>query len=716
MKEDVLEIRGMHCASCVARVEGALTKVPGVEAAGVNLLTNQGRVTYDPDRATIEQMQQAVSAAGYEARPAGMSHEHHAVAVDRADDEVSYWQWRLIVAVGLLIPLVAVHFLAGPYHTLIGYAQLALAAAMQAIVGWPYMQGALKQARHGGANMDTLIALGTSAALIAGLVDLARQAHGMSFMDGGMILTFITLGKYLEARAKGRASQAIMKLIALAPPVAHVERNLSLVELPLEKVEPGETIVVRPGDRVPLDAVVTLGASEVDEAWLTGESLPVTKRSGDVIYAGTINGSGSLRARVSRTSGETWLAQTVDLVRRAQESKAAVQRLADRVVAWFVPAVLLIAAVTFVGWTFIVPSGWQTGLSAAVAVLVVACPCALGLATPAAVLVASGRGAEHGILIKDAPALETAARLNAVVLDKTGTITLGQPQVVGVHPADGVAAERVLQVAAAAERHSSHPLAQAVVKYAQQQSAPELSAGNLEVIPGQGIRAASSAGDILIGTAELLAARGIQPAARVAADGQSVLDVAHGNQYVGQIVLADTISESSRAAIAELKQLGMSLTMLSGDRRATAESIARQVGIDEVIAEVKPDEKLAVIERLQRGGRVVAMVGDGINDAPALAAADLGIAIGRGADVAVESADLVLSRHDLRLVPRAIRLARNTLAVIRQNLVWALIYNVLLIPLAAAGILPPILAAAAMAASSVSVVANSLRLRWLRIG
>jgi Cu+-exporting ATPase len=715
MKEDVLEIRGMHCASCVARVEGALTKVPGVDSARVNLLTHQGRVKYDPGRATIEQMQRAVSAAGYEALSAGDSHEHHAVSVDRAADEVSYWQWRVIAAIGLLIPLLAAHFLAGPYHALAGYVQLVLASAMQLIVGWPYMAGALKQARHGGANMDTLIALGTSAALAAGIADLLRGAHSMNFMDGGMILTFITLGKYLEARAKGRASQAIMKLVQLAPPVAHVERNLSLVDLPLDKVEPGETIVVRPGDRVPLDAVVTGGASDVDEAWLTGESLPVTKRSGDTIYAGTINGSGSLRARVSRKSGETWLAQTVELVRRAQESKADVQRLADRVVAWFVPAVLGIAAVTFVAWVVLASSGWQTGLSAAVAVLVVACPCALGLATPAAVLVASGRGAENGILIKDAPALEMAARLNAVVLDKTGTITLGQPQVVAVRPAAGIDEQRVLQVAAAAERHSSHPLAQAIVKHALGQNAPELSAGHLEVVPGQGIRASSAGGDILIGTADLLASRGIQVSAPAAEDGQSVLEVAHGNQYLGQIVLADTISESSQAAIAELKQLGLSVTMLTGDRQATAESIARKVGIDEVIAEVKPDEKLAVIERLRHSGRAVAMVGDGINDAPALAAADLGIAMGRGSDVAIESADLVLSRHDLRLVPRAIRLARNTLAVIRQNLVWALIYNVLLIPLAAAGILPPILAAAAMAASSVSVVANSLRLRWLRI-
>jgi Cu+-exporting ATPase len=661
-------------------------------------------VSYDTSRASLQDLTQAVSAAGYQAKLAATAAASD--IADRARNEVSQWQWRLIWAVALLSPQIVIHFVPSQHHAVARYAQVALAISMQLIVAWPFMAGALQQLRHFAANMDTLIALGTTAALGAGIADFLRGTHSMNFMDGGMILAFVTLGKYLEARAKGHASLAISKLIELAPPVAHVERNLALVDLPLAKVEVGDTIVVRPGDRVPLDAVVTSGASDLDEAWLTGESLPVTKRSGDVIYAGTINGSGSLRARVSRTAGETWLAQTVDLVRRAQESKADVQRLADRVVAWFVPAVLVIAAATFVGWILSSSAGWPAGLSAAVAVLVVACPCALGLATPAAVLVASGRGAEGGILIKNAPALETAARLTAVVLDKTGTITLGQPRVVEVQPSAGITAERLLGVAAAAERHSSHPLAQAIVMHAEQQQAPTITAREMVVILGRGISAQSAEGTILVGQASDTAS--LKP-------GETALDVFLKDQPLGRIVLADTVSATSQAAVAELKQLGLSVTMLSGDRRETAEAIARQVGIDDVIAEVKPDEKLAVIERLQKAGRIVAMVGDGINDAPALAAADLGVAMGRGADVAIESADVVLSRHDLRLVPRTIRLSRATLAIIRQNLVWALVYNVLLIPLAAAGILPPILAAAAMALSSVSVVANSLRLRWVRI-
>ncbi|HZN36556.1 MAG TPA: cation-translocating P-type ATPase, partial [Pirellulaceae bacterium] len=549
MKEDVLEIGGMHCASCVARVEGALTKVPGVESARVNLLTRQGRVTYDPARADLQRLAQAVGAAGYEARPITAASGTTSQLADQTRNEVSYWQSRLVWAIALLVPLIAAHFLAARYHFAASMAQLVLATAMQLIVGWPYLAGALKQLRHGGANMDSLIALGTTAAYGAGIADLLRGAHGMNFMDGAMILAFITLGKYLEARAKGRASQAILKLIELAPPVAHVERNLALVDLPLEKVEPGETIVVRPGDRVPLDAVVTGGTSDLDEAWLTGESLPVTKRAGDTIYAGTINGSGSLRARVSRSSGETWLAQTVELVRRAQESKADVQRLADSVVAWFVPAVLAIAAITLIAWIVVSPAHWQLGISAAVAVLVVACPCALGLATPAAVLVASGRGAENGILIKDAPSLETAARLTTVVLDKTGTITLGQPKVIAVQPALGQSAERAIAIAAAAERHSSHPLAHAIVRHAEQQQVPVIEASEVEVIPGLGIAARSREGRILVGRSGELAELEA---------GQAALEVSLEGQPLGRIVLADSVSETSRAAISELKQLGLS--------------------------------------------------------------------------------------------------------------------------------------------------------------
>ncbi|MDX1944805.1 MAG: heavy metal translocating P-type ATPase [Pirellulaceae bacterium] len=718
MKEISLEIRGMHCASCVGRVEQALARVPGVERARVNLALGQAAVSLDPSSASIAALASAVSAAGYEAREMAPAADAGVALAERTREEVSTWRNRLLIAGVLLVPLIGLHWLPGLSHSVSAWGQFALATALQIVVGWPFLLGAASRLRHGGANMDTLIALGTLAAYGAGVADLAGGRHGMNFMDGGMILAFITLGKYLEARAKGRASLAILKLLRLAPPVARVERNLQLAEVPVGKVAIGETILIRPGDKVPLDGVVLTGSSELDEAWLTGEPLPVAKKPGDTIYAGSTSGSGSLRARVTRAAGDTWLAQTVALVRQAQESKANVQRLADWVVAWFVPAVLVVAAITVLAWGFV--GEWTVGVSCAVAVLVVACPCALGLATPAAILVGSGRGAENGILIKDAQALETAGRITAIVLDKTGTITLGRPEVVAVRPAVGFSAERVLELAAAAERHSSHPLARAIVAQTEALGLKVLTADSVRVVPGQGLVAESSAGQIAVGTEELVGT--LHPPVAPVEPGQIVIQVGVNGKLAGTIVLADAISDSSRAAISDLKSLGLAVTMLSGDRQAAAEAVARHVGIERVIAEVKPEGKQAAIVQMQANGAVVAMVGDGINDAPALAAADLGIAIGLGADVAIETAPIVLSRHDLRLVPRAIRLSRAVLAVIRQNLVWALVYNVLLIPLAAGlfepliGLrLPPALAAAAMAASSVSVVVNSLRLRWISL-
>ncbi len=720
MKDLILDIEGMHCASCVARVEGALRKVPGVRAARVNLATNQGAVELDAQAVDLAALEAAVSAAGYTARPAAPPEAAAESLQSRAAEEVSTWQLRLILAGALLVPIVALHLVPGVPHSLAMWGQLGLASAMQAIVGWPFMVGAIRQLRHVAANMDTLIALGTTAALGAGIADAWSGAHTMNLMDGALILTFITLGKYLEARSKGQASRAILKLLELAPPVAQVERNQSVGEVPLAQVTVGETAVLRPGDKVPLDGVVLTGYSEVNEAWLTGESLPVAKQPGDKVFAGSINGSGSLRVRVTSASNETWLAQMVELVRHAQESKAGVQRLADWVVAWFVPAVLAVALATFIGWSL--AGDWALGLSCAVAVLVVACPCALGLATPAAVLVGSGRGAELGILIKEAAALEVAGRLTAVVLDKTGTITLGKPQVTEVTPAQGVSPAQLLSLAAAAERQSSHPLAAAVVRKAQELESPVLVAEKTTVVPGLGIEADVNHSTLLVGNREFLEQRGIAVSTAASQTPGAAIDVAQNGQWLGSLVLADEVSDTSREAIAELGRLGLAVTMLSGDRREVAESIARQVNIEHVIAEVKPDQKQAAVADLQRRGQVVGMVGDGINDAPALAAADLGIAIGLGADVAIESAGMVLTRHDLRLVPRAVRLSRNVLAVIRQNLGWALVYNVLLIPLAAGVLLPvagvrlhPVLAAAAMAASSVSVVVNSLRLRWMSV-
>ncbi|MCE9529499.1 MAG: heavy metal translocating P-type ATPase [Planctomycetales bacterium] len=720
----------MHCASCVSSVERALRDTPGVRSARVNLPLAQAAVDYEPGKTDLARMAEAVAAAGYSASPSqsGGGKSAGAALEERSREEIVLWRNRLIAATVLLVPLMLAGYAPMSWHHWTRWLVLAVGSVMQAFVGWPYFVGALRRLRHGGANMDTLIALGTGAAYIAGVAEIFSGEHGMSLMDGGMILTFVTLGKYLEARAKGRASLALQKLLSLAPPVAHIKDGERITQVPVEQVLPDEVIVIRPGDAVPLDAVVLSGQSDVNQAWLTGEPLPVEKRAGDVLHAGSINGQGSLEARVTAAAGKTWLARTIELVRSAQESKADVQRLADRVVEWFVPAVLVIALITLVAWSLSSANGWQIGLSCAVAVLIVACPCALGLATPAAVLVGSGRGAESGILIKDAGALETAGRLTTVILDKTGTITLGKPKVVTVEPAGNVSREELLSLAAAAERLSTHPLARAIVEAADAGNAPRISARQTKVIPGEGLEAVTDSGLVLIGNFRLLNSRLISVPKDKSESltkqhpGAAPLLVARNGQYVGVIIVADEVAPGSAEAIAALHNLGLTTRLVSGDRQQVAEEIARRMGIEHVVAEVLPADKQRIVRELQAQREVVAMVGDGINDAPALAAADLGIAMGTGADVALESADMVLTRHDLLLLPRAIRLSRAVLAVIRQNLWWALGYNVILIPLAAGALMPlfgirltPSLAAAAMAASSVSVVLNSLRLRVVKI-
>ena len=730
----LLDIEGMTCASCVSRVESALARVPGVKSARANLATNQAAVEMEHGRAHTDALVTAVKRAGYKATPSEHDeHAHHSAMV--GEHELMLWRRRLTVGLVLLVPLTLPHLLSwvgldvfqGVWLTRV---QLACATGLQVYVGWPFYIGAWRRAIHFSTNMDTLVAIGTLAAYGAGVYELLAPAHhagtadhSMSLMDAGLILTFITLGKYLEARAKGRASAAIRKLLDLAPPVANVERDGRVVTVPPAEVAIGETLIVRPGEKVPLDAEVLSGNSSLDESWLTGESIPVDKTAGDKILAGTINGQGSLTARVTQTVGKTALAQVVELVRRAQESKTEVQRLADQVVSWFVPIVLAIALATFLVWG-IAAGQWLTGLAATVAVLVVACPCALGLATPTAILVASGRGAEQGILIKEAHALEIAGRVNTIVLDKTGTVTLGKPQVTAIVPAAGVSEDELLATAAAVEQHSQHPLAAPIVAAATERNLTLPPTDSLEVVPGQGVLARGKSGETLVGNERLLSGRNVDYSSqraeieRLRADGQAPQLVAAGRKYLGLIAVSDPVAPHSREAIEQLHRLGLKVQLLSGDHRAIAERVAREVGIDAVTAEVLPGDKQSVIEQLRRQGQVVAMVGDGINDAPALAAADLGIAIGSGSDIAMETAEIVIVGNDLRGAARTIALARATLRTIKQNLVWAFLYNVLLIPLAAgvfvpiAGFrLPGVAAAAAMALSSVSVVGNSLLLR-----
>ena len=743
--ELLLDIDGMHCASCVGRVEGALASVPGVERARANLATEQASVVFDSARASVAELEQAVAAAGYQASLANLDALGSSLT-QRLARERSAWLRRVVVGALLLAPLVVGH-LAGIQSLATGWLALVLASVLQVYVGWPFYTGAWQRLRHGSTNMDTLVALGTTAAYGAGIATLVQSVlvaghtaathavsehaagthafgHGMEFMDAGMILVFISLGKLLEMQAKGRASAAVRKLLDLTPPTAIVLRGDHPERVLLGAVALGDVLLVKPGEKVPLDALVLSGTSAADEAWLSGESLPVEKTVGDTVLAGTVNLTGALTARVTRTAGHTALAQVIELVRRAQESKAGVERVADRVVSWFVPVVLVIAGLTFVTWVATTGDWWRAA-SSAVAVLVVACPCALGLATPTAVLVASGWGGEHGILIKEAQALETAGRLTTVVLDKTGTVTAGKPSLTAITPAPGVSEDELLALAAAVEQLSQHPLGAPVVAAARERNLQLPAVTNLVVRPGEGVSAQLDGQPVGVGNERLLRALGADTASLATAAeelrsaGQTVLFVVRGKQIVGLLGVADTILPTSRQAVADLKSLGIEVRLLTGDHLRAARAVAAQVGIDEVTAEVLPADKEAEVRRLRTAGRVVAMVGDGINDAPALAAADLGIAIGSGADVAIEAADVVLVRSDLRQVGQTVRLARATLRTIHQNLAWALVYNVLLVPVAAGVLVPlggfglsPVAAAAAMALSSVSVVTNSLLLRY----
>lgn len=737
----LLDVLGMHCAACAGRVEKALAGVPGVSAAHVNLVTAQASVQADPSQANAEQLANAIRRAGYEAKIAERAGPSVGGPPDRQQEEITLWHRRLVAAVVLLIPLLLVThtpWLSGPVRL---WAQLLLAVPLQIYVGWPYFAGAWRSLRHAAANMDTLIALGTGTAFAAGLVQFlagilpslsvmaSSAAHGtppsgaMYFADAAMILTFVTLGKWLECKAKRRASRAIRRLLDLRPAVASVLHDDAVETVPVDAVTAGQMILIRPGEKVPLDAQVSSGASAVDQSWLTGESMPVEKHPGDEILAGTINLDGALKARVVRAAGQTTLAQVIELVRRAQESKPRLGRLADRVVAWFVPGVLLVAAIALLTWG-IVAGDWATALRCCVAVLVVACPCALGLATPTAVLVAGGRGAEQGILIKDAQALEVAATVTTVVLDKTGTLTEGRPRVASVLPAEHVSEEELLTTAAAVQHLSAHPLARAVVEEARQRNLPTRHADELETVPGKGVRGRLRGRTIWVGGPDVLESAGVdlpsarQDAARLRRQGEMPLLVIADGRLLGLLGLADPVAAGAAEAVGQLYRLGLQVELLSGDHRTTAQSIASLLGIERVTAEVLPDEKHQIVRRLQQSGQIVAMVGDGINDAPALAAADLGIAIGSGADVAVEAAEVVLCGNDLRAVGRTILLGRAAVRTIRQNLFWAFLYNVILLPVAAGALiplaglaLPPSAAAAAMAASSVSVVGNSLLLR-----
>jgi len=739
-----LPITGMTCANCAATVERTLNrKVPGVVQANVNFATERATVEYVPGAASVADMIRAVEDAGYGVVQAAAQEQLEDVEAQARQAEIVDQTRKFWVGVIFALPLFLLSMArdfgllgAWAHASWVNWLFLALATPVQFYTGWDYYVGSYHALRNRTANMDVLVAMGSTVAYVYSLVVLLFPASGQHvyFETSAVIITLIKLGKMLEAQAKGRTGEAIRRLMGLRPKTARVVRDGVEVDVPIEDVRVGDLVVVRPGGRIPVDGVVVEGRSAVDESMLTGEPIPVDKATGDEVIGATINKQGLLKFEATRVGAETALAQIIRLVQQAQGSKAPIQRLADRVAGVFVPAVITLALLTFVIW-WAIGGDFTVAMIRLVAVLVIACPCALGLATPTAIMVGTGKGAELGVLFKNSEALETAHRLQAIVLDKTGTITVGQPTVTDLVTRDTQHAIRdtILRLAASAERGSEHPLGQAIVAEAEAQEVGLAAPQNFEAVPGRGVRADVDGRAVLVGRPEWVEQEGVElgdlgaSVEQLQAEAKTAMVVAVDGEAAGVLSVADTLKEGSTEAVTELHRLGMEVVMLTGDNRLTAEAIAAQVGVDRVVAEVLPADKAAQVKALQGDGCLVAMVGDGINDAPALAQADVGIALGTGTDVAMETADVTLMRGDLRSVPQALALSRATMRTIKQNLFWAFFYNVILIPVAAGALYPipwvpdvlrqlhPVLAAFAMAFSSVTVVSNSLRLRRVHV-
>lgn len=747
-------VTGMTCSACSAHVTKAVEKLPGVSSVNVNLLGGSMLVEYDPGAESPESIIAAMDDAGYGAAlPAskGGAKADAAPAVD-IEAELLGMKRRFVISLCFLLPLFYIamgHMMGWPLPHFFHDSRNALSFALiQFLLVLPimyvndkYYKVGFKTLLHGSPNMDSLIALGSLAAVVYGVAALFQISYGMGhgdaervskwsmdlyFESAGMILTLITLGKYLETRSKGKTSEAISRLMDLAPKTATVLRDGAEVEIPVEDVAVGDLILVRPGASIPVDGEVTEGTSSVDESALTGESIPVEKGPGDRVVAASINKSGSFTFRATRVGDDTTLAQMIALVDEAASSKAPIAKLADQVAGIFVPTVIGIALVTAAVW-LVLGYGVEHALTAGVAVLVISCPCALGLATPVAIMVGTGKGAENGILIKSAEALETLHTVSTVVLDKTGTVTEGRPRVTDLYPGEGITTEELLCVAASLEKPSEHPLAEAIVREAEERKIPLVPVRDFEAVHGRGVRAEVQSSHYLAGNRAMMEESGIDLGAEhlmadgLAENGKTPLYFAQDGRLIGLIAVADTVKPSSAEAMRGFRALGIDVVMLTGDNQRTADAIGRELGVTKVIAEVLPQDKEAVISSLQTEGRRVAMVGDGINDAPALARSDVGLAIGAGTDVAIESADIVLMKSDLLDAVTAVELSKATIRNVKQNLFWAFIYNIIGIPLAAGVWFPltgwqlnPMFAAAAMSLSSVSVVSNALRLKLFK--
>jgi P-type Cu+ transporter len=746
-----LPVTGMTCAACAARIERSLNKAPGVAEASVNLATERAMIRFDPAVTDVDKIVGTIRDAGYDAIvPAPES----ATSIGEEDaqsrirrEEYQELAKKFWIAAVLALPVLIISMSHGRIAALdfpgVRWLQFVLTTPVVFYCGAQFYRGAWAALRHRSADMNTLIALGTGAAYVYSAAALVApsvfSAGAMSGMHGPMsppvyfeaaavIIALILLGRMLEARAKGRTSEAIKRLIGLQAKTAIVIQNGVETECAIEEVVPGDVVVVRPGERVPVDGIIRDGTATLDESMLTGESLPVDKVIGETVFGGTINRTGFFRFEATKVGRDTMLARIVDMVEKAQGSKAPIARLADKVSGIFTPVVLCIAIATFATWFVLAPMETRFTLALVnfVAVLIIACPCALGLATPTAIMVGTGVGAEHGILVRSGESLETAHRISTIVLDKTGTVTRGEPAVTSIVPTF-LSESELLSIAASAEAGSEHPIARAIVRHARERSMPTLGHTTFEALPGRGMRAEIAGNSVVIGNPALMGENGIDVAAaqtavdQISVEGGTAVVIAIDGRIAGVIGVADEIRPEAPHAIAAMQKMGMDVVMLTGDNKRTADAVARQVGIRRVLAQVLPADKAAEVRRLREAGGVVAMVGDGINDAPALAEADVGIAVGTGTDIAIEASDITLLRGDLRRVVTAIALSRATINTVKQNLFWAFVYNVIGIPIAAGLLYPvtgwllsPVIASAAMSLSSVSVLTNSLRLKSFR--